>query len=139
MYYIQWTHLQMAITLSKFILENILSSPQCVQKSLATLWRYIYHLVHKDKRLGKKSTQKQNKTQQCGYSKDCHGTDKWVFCPIQISLITSVFIIEAPLFCSSFYNFVPTTKEIKAPKLNARQCNSDLTTLKQRVGTEETV
>lgn len=139
MYCVQWTHLQMAITLSKFILENILSSPlNCVQKSLSTLWRYIYHLVHKDKRLGK-NTKKQNKTQQCGYSKDCHGTDKWVFRPIQISLITSVFIIEAPLFCSSFYNFVPTTKEIKAPKFNARQYNSGLTTLKQRVGTEGTV
>lgn len=65
----------------------------------------------------------------CGYSKDCHGPDKWVFCPIWIS----PFITELPLFHSLFYNFVLTTKEIKAPKFNALKCNSDLTTQKQRV------
>lgn len=39
----------------------------------------------------------------------------------------------------SLLQFVPTTKEIKAFEFNAIQCNSDLTTLKQRVRIEGTV
>ena len=123
---IHWTHSPVVITISNFILENIFSSPIIVCKNLYLAFGDLpITSAHKDKRLRNKNI--------CGYSKDCHGTDKWIFCPIQISSINAMLIVETPLFYSLLPSFVPTTKEIKTPMFNAVQCNSDLTTPKQRV------